>query len=264
MVTRHATKMWIKNDNLDISIKDISGDVTVHWHEFYEIELILSGGGTYIIDDIPYSIRRGSLYLMSPISFHKIHFEGEVRLINMMFPVNFANKDFLFKIFGANPHFCTQISEEDILFFTTLAEDVVRCGETEDLKEYLEAVLNCVLAKISLISGGGGKTCFISPVGRSILYIQDNLSEELSLESVSTVANYSPNYFSEVFKRETGLNFNAYVTELRLSFAQKLLRYSSLTVTEICYECGFHDYSNFMRCFKSHIGISPKKYRDNH
>lgn len=263
-VTRHATKKFIKNDNLDLSIKGIGGDISAHWHEFYELELILEGQGTYMMDDVSYEIQRGSLCFMSPISFHKIHFEGEVKLINAMFPINFANANFLSQIFKEQPHFYTQLNEQEIAFFLTLVEDAVSYGQEGEVKEYLEAVLNCMLAKISMISSAEPCNTRISPVGRTILYIQDNLTSNLSLESVSAVANYSPNYFSEMFKKETGLTFNSYVTELRLSFAKKLLRYSDLTVTEICYECGFRDYSHFMRSFKEHFGTSPKKFRDRY
>ena len=263
-VTRHTAKQWINNSAVEILLKKETGNVAVHWHEFYEIELILSGSGVCSIDGIPYSIQRGFLYCLSTISFHELHFDGEVELINIMFPPNFANTNYLSKILKSGPHVCTMLCEEDICFITTLAKEANACNNDPNGMDYLEAILNCILAKITMISSGESRSIPISPINRSILYIQDNLSNELTLETVSAVANYSPNYFSEIFKKETGNTFNAYVRNMRLSFAKKLLLYSDLTVTEICYECGFRDYSNFMRSFKNTVGTSPNIFRKEH
>lgn len=263
-VTRHTAKEYINNNGLGVSLKKISGDVEVHWHEFYEIELILSGHGVCNIDSVPYSLERGFLYFLSPISFHEIHFEGDVQLINIMFPPDFANINILSKILKAAPHFCTTLCEEDVQFITALAKEAASCNDEPNSLDYMETILNCILAKISMISSGERRNITISPINQTIMYIQDNLSNELTLEKVSAIANYSPNYFSEIFRKETGSTFNAYVRNMRLSFAKKLLIYSTLTVTEICYESGFRDYSNFMRCFKNHTGMSPKVFRKEH
>ena len=263
-VTRHTAKQWLRNKDVEILVKKETGDVAVHWHEFYEIELILGGKGVCSIDGIPYALHRGFLYFLSTVSFHELQFDGEVELINIMFPPNFANSAHLSTILKSNPHFCATISEEDVCFINVLAKEAAACSQEPGSQEYMEIILNCILAKITRISSVERRNIAISPINRAILYIQDNLTKELTLETVSAVANYSPNYFSEIFKKETGTTFNAYVRNMRLLFAQKLLIYSNLSVTEICFECGFKDYSNFMRCFKNSFGTSPNLFRKEH
>ena len=75
---------------------------------------------------------------------------------------------------------------------------------------------------------------------------------------------YSPNYFSAEFKKETGVEFQKYLRNLRLDFAMKLLKLSRLSVTEVCFECGFNTLAHFLSAFKSFVGVTPSEYRKNH
>jgi AraC-like DNA-binding protein len=81
------------------------------------------------------------------------------------------------------------------------------------------------------------------------------------LEDASKQARLAPNYFSDVFRRATGISFQHYLQELRISFARSLLRASSLPVTDICYASGFRTLTHFERVFKQKYGLTPRAYR---
>lgn len=74
-------------------------------------------------------------------------------------------------------------------------------------------------------------------------YIAEHYSEPLSLEDVAAFVSFSPAYFSNLFKQETGQNFSDYLTDLRISMAKEKLRFKDKTAAQIAQEVGYNDYS---------------------
>lgn len=72
---------------------------------------------------------------------------------------------------------------------------------------------------------------------------------------------YSYHYISGIFKKNFGMNFSAYVNQIRLDEAVKLLKYTNKTSGEIANECGFSTIRIFNITFKNHFGITPREYR---
>lgn len=101
----------------------------------------------------------------------------------------------------------------------------------------------------------------IDKIYSSCLYIQENCTEELTLEEVAKQAGFSPFYFSRIFKAATSYPFTEYLNLQRVKYAQVLLAESDLSVTEICYQSGFKSSSTFNRVFKRHRSIAPSEYR---
>lgn len=256
-ISRHKTDFWIKNDSVDVSIKDIVGPVTIHWHEFYEIELILSGGGVYHIDGIDYPIERGALFVMSPSSFHRIHFTENTRLVNFMFTLDTCDPAFLCGVFDSIPHIKMQLSEQEIDFIHTLAKEMTNATSVK----YLSVMMNGVLGKIQQLHTSRAEPLQNAEMQYAILYIQNHFKEDLHLSDVARTVNYSPNYFGNKFKEYTGVTFKSYIMTLQFTLAEQMLEHTALSVTEICYGCGFKDFSNFMSYFKKRHGITPGEYR---
>ena len=262
---RHAVEKWIKNDALDVSVKWLQEDVSAHCHEFYELELILEGQGTYIVDGISYAIERGALFFMSPVSFHQIAFHGATRLVNVMFPVDGVREDLLERICSASAHFYTLLSEQDTQFVLMLIENLQALLSSTAGKEKLlfDPYLHCLLAKIASLAKENTAPRLLEPIDRVLIWLQNNFTNRITIADAAHIANYSPHYFCETFKKRTGATFLDYLRELRFSHARNLLRYSSMTVTQVCYECGFSDYAHFTTEFKKRYGISPLQYKKN-
>lgn len=256
-ISRHKIDTWINNNSVDVSIKDIEGPVDAHWHEFYEIELILDGEGTYSVDGIDYPIRRGCLFFMSPSSFHRICFTGTTRLINFMFTSDACDPDFLIGIFEKSPHIFLKLPEDTIHLIHTFAKDMLT---TKSVK-YLSAMTSCILGKLQQLTIGEPPNLRHAEMQYALLWIQNHFREGIRLEDAARIANYSPNYFGNKFKEYTGVTFKSYLLNLQFSLALKMLRHTSLSTTEICWQCGFRDYANFMLQFKKRFGMTPGEYR---
>lgn len=90
--------------------------------------------------------------------------------------------------------------------------------------------------------------------------IEDKYDSKISLDDLAKKCGLSPNYFSKYFKDTVGVSPFEYLLKYRIEAACEMLLYSNLSITQICYDCGFNDLSYFIRIFKKHKGISPKGY----
>jgi len=101
----------------------------------------------------------------------------------------------------------------------------------------------------------------LNTMQRAILHIHGHFTEKIQLPDVASVVNMSTNTFSRFFIKNTGRSFTDYVVSLRIGRACKLLSESDETVTDICYEVGYTNLSNFNRAFLRHVGKTPSVYR---
>ncbi|MBJ6360128.1 response regulator [Paenibacillus sp. GCM10012307] len=101
-----------------------------------------------------------------------------------------------------------------------------------------------------------------NPIIRQVeLYVQQNYSDELSLQLLSMRFNVNNVYLGRLFKEETGQYFNDYLNRIRLGHAKKMLATTALKASEIATAVGFLDPNYFYRKFKQVRGISPSDYR---
>lgn len=102
----------------------------------------------------------------------------------------------------------------------------------------------------------------MSPIVRlAIGYLNSNLEKPFSIKEFCCKNAMNASYFGYTFKKETGFFINDYLTRLRIGRAIRMLRDTTLTITEISDRTGFSSISYFTRCFKDQTGYSPKKYR---
>ena len=94
----------------------------------------------------------------------------------------------------------------------------------------------------------------------AIGYIRENLSSELSLALLAEQANFSPIYFHNLFKTSTGQTTHEYIQQQRIKKAMHLLVTTSMTLAQICYECGFSSQSYFNFVFKQKTSCTPRAY----
>ena len=98
----------------------------------------------------------------------------------------------------------------------------------------------------------------------SELYIREHYMEPISLSAVASIVNYNPIYFSMTFKRETGMGFSDYLTQVRIKEARKMLKALRLPIVEIAKGCGFDNAKYFSQVFRKNVGITPTEYRKRH
>lgn len=96
---------------------------------------------------------------------------------------------------------------------------------------------------------------------QAMTYVHNHFDRELTARECALQVNMSYSYFSRLFKQIAGKSFTAFLTEVRISHAEKELLLSEKTVTEVCYQCGFNDVSYFIAKYKALRGIPPSRFR---
>lgn len=100
-----------------------------------------------------------------------------------------------------------------------------------------------------------------SSIHIAITHIRDNFTREIALGEVADLLGMSEWGFSRFFKKNSGSSFTDYVRTLRIAYACKLLAETNMPITDICFEIGYANVSNFNRNFLSQRGATPSAYR---
>lgn len=92
-------------------------------------------------------------------------------------------------------------------------------------------------------------------------HVKSNFKEEITLEEIANLVSMTIPSFCRYFKKITNKTFTQFVNECRLVHASKLLAEQPLSITEVCFECGFNNFSHFNKSFKAFTGQNPSEYR---
>lgn len=95
-----------------------------------------------------------------------------------------------------------------------------------------------------------------------VKYINLNLTEDLSIDQIAKYFYISKYHMMRTFKKETGYSIGNYILQKRLTLSRELI-FGGTPITEVCYLCGFKDYSNFSRHYKRFFNESPKETKQN-
>ena len=94
-----------------------------------------------------------------------------------------------------------------------------------------------------------------------INFIRSHCTERLTLHAVASMYYFNASYLGRVFKRYTGVSFNDFLINCRITLAQDMLRATADSIITIAENIGYHDYNHFCHLFKAKTGITPSEYR---
>jgi AraC-like DNA-binding protein len=92
-------------------------------------------------------------------------------------------------------------------------------------------------------------------------YVDQNIGDEIHLETAAEKVNLSVPAFCRYFKKLTGKTFSHFVNEVRIAQAASLLKEEHLSISDVCFACGFNNLSYFNKQFREITGLNPKAYR---
>lgn len=100
-------------------------------------------------------------------------------------------------------------------------------------------------------------------ISAALYYIDNNYTEDITLEQVADYIGFSKYHFSRLFKDATGKTFYDYLCQRRIQSAQTLLL-SGVSITDLAFQSGFNNITTFNRCFKKYTGFTPSEYRKDY
>jgi two-component system response regulator YesN len=130
------------------------------------------------------------------------------------------------------------------------------CTEQE-----LFARLTMLLRRVEQVVTQRTEERAVHPAKMAKEYVEQKYAEDCSLAKVSRLVGLNAAYFSVLFKKEEGIGFNEYVTEVRMQNAKEMLMDRETKVVEIAQSTGYSDEKYFSRAFKKHVGLTPSEYR---
>lgn len=146
----------------------------------------------------------------------------------------------------------------------TYARTAMRLGVKDFLEKPIDREeINDALRKITVrYSSEPVNHSAISAVCRTVCdYIDQNFGQKVTLESAAKEVYVSPNYLSSLFKKELGIKFSDYLTDVRMKKAQDLLKGLEYSIEEISSMVGYRDQAYFCNVFQKKNGISPSEFR---
>lgn len=252
--------------------------IDFHQHSFYEIYIFLSGNVNYNIEGRTYPLRKGDIMLTNSNDIHRpdiLSSDEPYERIVLWLDDGFF--DFIKEI-GDDLTTCFKDASNREYRLVHLDSEQLHsllklCSIIEDQKtgnSFGKRALSyaIVLEMIVLISRAYYKAPDIAQkniienpdVNRTLVYITEHLSEELTLDNISDEIHVSKYHLNRQFKAFTGLTMHQYILKKRLTVASNLLLKGE-SATAVCLQCGFGDYSNFTKAFKKEFGKAPSEFR---
>lgn len=237
----------------------------LHWHDCFEIELVLKGRATQILNGEKYEMSRGDIYMLNPTDFHSIYSDG-AEVYNIMFSEKMLDEDVLQKILSVDKNLVFNLNIREMQSTEFIISQMLYEFEHDTtfsdsiIKNLMECLFIMILRKCDFsVEENYNKEH--DSIRKSLLYIHSRFRENPTMVQVAEIAGFNKNYFSGLFHASTGKTYKEYLNALKLEHAKKLTLTSNIPVTEICYASGFNSLTNFLRVFKNEYGTSPATMR---
>lgn len=253
-----------------------------HFHEEFQITYVIKSTGTRFVGDQAEPFVPGDLVMLAGNLPHywrsdKIYYNGNPEYFVHRLTIHFPG-DFLRNAFLTYPEFSLikqliQRSERGIKFNPPESEKlgkmllkVTKLKGFRQIMHFLEILyLMANTQNIRLLASEryqpSKNELTDDRLKKIIHFLSSNYHREVSLSKIADIAGMHPISLSRYFKEKTGKKISVYLNELRIGFACKLLMEGTLQVSQICFETGFNNISNFNRNFKRITGMTPKQYQ---
>ena len=254
-----------------------SEEHTFHYHEFNKIVIFISGNATYVIEGKYYKLRPWDILFVGSNEIHKPIIDANEYYERIIL---WVNSDFLI----SQSSDCSDLStcfnlaiKEKTNLFRLSAEKLNVVKETlfslekeiRDRDFGSKILQNAIFIQFIVYLNRLMLRAHAKKVGKDIqyderivdilTYINENLDSNLSIDNIASRFYLNRYYIMHNFKDQTGYTLHNYILQKRIAKAVTLIK-KGLQISYVSDQCGFQDYSSFVRAFKKSFGLSPKQY----
>lgn len=245
-----------------------------HRHNAHEIFLFIDGNADFYIEQTRFRLNPGDLVIVNSKELHRCITNDaspyerycinvSPSIIQRLSTDKTKLSDCFENVLTGNHiiHLNSAQIDNFISLYKQIEVALVHPGYGQDV------MLNSVMAHFLVLlndafyrSATRNKNIMPELVKKTMLYIQEHITEDITISDLEKVFYRNGSYISQQFKKNTGLSIRQYIVDQRVLVAKTLL-VQGKTVSEACSFAGFTDYSNFIRTFKNVTGMTPGKYK---
>lgn len=225
----------------------------VHLHNSFELIIVTFGEMTVTVDNNEYKLKSGEAVLVFPNQLHSLQSRSSRHMLCIFSP-------------GLVKAFCSK------------AKGRIPVKNTVDVDSYLIKALDNLLPSSSVTEKKGVLYFLCAQFEKGAEYrernkfddrllfrifefVEQNHTKDCSLSELAAKTGYSYSYLSRCFKKSTGISFNSYVNQYKISTACYLLRNTDYSILRCALESGYKSLRSFNRNFFASLGITPGQYR---
>ena len=269
--TGFSREGYLKENYRLFHLKDTAGqERDFHFHDFDKLVLLISGKVDYAVEDRSYALRPWDILLIRHHTIHKAVIDKKEPYERIII---YLDKNYLERVMpGAQLSECFEAADragrnlltpdgEQRDFLKTLTENIESNLKSDSFgaKAMADTLLIQLIIHINRISAESStpvSSISDSKIENALTYINEHLSEELTVEKLAEKVYLSKYHFMRLFKESTGSTVHAYIRQKRLLYAARLIR-EGVNANKAASDAGFSDYSTFHRAFRESFSISP-------
>lgn len=252
-----------------------------HFHSEYELLYVVEGFGTRFVADNIESFGAGDLALVgsnlphfwkSDESYHQPDNPKKIIYVVIQFPNEFFKeaiseypefhriKDLL-ALSARGMHFTPELAQKAKrnIFKVVQSKGFERALLTLELLQFLAKTkeYRLLAGELYQVENHDFTNDRLTKV---MHYLNTRYLKKVELEKVAEVAHLHPSAFCRYFKEKSGKSLSEFVNNMRIAYACRLIIEGKMSVSQVCYESGFNNLSNFNRIFKKHTSFTPTRY----
>ena len=271
-------RSYLNEDFRFFHLKDKkSEEHTFHYHDFNKIVIFISGDVTYVVEGKYYKLRPWDILFVSSNEVHKPiidpneYYERIIIWVNSNFLEGHSTDDNdlltcfhtaakeklnLFRLDSDN----LNIIKDTLFSLEKAIRDKDFGGKILQNSYFLQLIvyLNRLMFR-SKAKKDERDIRYDERIVNILTYINENLDSDLSIDNIASRFYINRYYLMHNFKNQTGYTLHNYILQKRLTKAAALIK-KGLQAAYVSEQCGFQDYSSFVRAFKKSFGLSPKQY----
>lgn len=253
------------------------GDI-YHWHDCFELSYAKKGSGSYDVEERHYSFNQGELMIINNIEPHRmqVYAEGLNQLVLVFNPSliwsgskNLLDYEYMKAFVDRGEGFHNKIAQDNPYFIevNNLILDIEKeykekqSGWQLMIKAKLLSLLTLFYRHFKSDANQIGKRKELMRLQPVINQLQEHLTSPIDSGSMAELLHITPQHFSAIFKKTMGQNFIDYLVSRRIALVKEKLLTTDKGITEIAYECGFHNLSYFNLAFRKNAGETPSSYK---
>lgn len=240
----------------------------LHWHDFYELEVVVSGKCGECLNGEYFEVSEGDVYILTPPDIHSFILPdegGHVGIASVRFYEAFVSEHIRECLKKITTAIIPKVEPEQYRMILSLADRAKEEMRSPNAfrNAAAEHMLSCILCMLLSMENvhKPQKSNDKSYISLVLDYISNNYTNDISLEDAADALSLSKCYLSTLMSDNIGKGFREILNVYRLRHVTTELLSTEKTITDICYGAGYQNFSHFSRVFRQHFGMTPAQYR---